>query len=176
MKPDHFEDVLGRDARRLQKSASRLVDDGQAVVGAKLTEATDIIQGALAHLMDQSQSLIRAKMVEAAHVLEHTRDQAAQGAKVALHQAKDRAQDSYGDWRKLARQRPVATLAVAVAIGLAVGLIFRPRKSPAAKTEAVKADAAAPIKAAARRSPSTRKPKTDGAAKPKDGAASAVTH
>jgi hypothetical protein len=176
MKPVHLDDVLARDARRLQKSASRLVDDGQAVVGAKLSEASEIIQGALAHLMDQSQDLIHAKMVEASHLLDHTRARAAQGAKIALHQAKDRAQDSYGDWRKLARQRPVATLAVVLAIGVAAGLLLRRRKSPEMKAQAEQADAAAPAKAAARRSVSARKTKADRPAKPDGGASSTITH
>ncbi|HVY33582.1 MAG TPA: hypothetical protein VG960_04090 [Caulobacteraceae bacterium] len=143
MKTAHIEHAVRRSAGRLQGSASRLIEDGQGVVSAKLTEAADVIQGAFAHLLDESQDLIRAKMVEANEVLQHTRERAAHGAKDALDQAKDRAQDSYVVWDKMARKRPLATVAIAIAIGLAVGLALQRRK----------AQTAAPRKALSRTKP-----------------------
>lgn len=132
MKTAHIEHAIRRSAGRLQGSATRLIEDGQGIVSTKLTEAADVIQGAFARLLDESQDLIRAKMAEASEGLQHTRDRAAHGAKEALDQAKDKAQDSYVEWDKLARKRPLATAVIAIALGLAAGLALHRRKAQTA--------------------------------------------
>ncbi len=160
-----LEGTVRRNARRLRGSTSRLVDDGQSVVNAKLNEAADIIQGAFAHLLEESQDVIRAKMAEASEVLHHSRELAADGVRHALDQARDRAEKSYVEWDKIARRRPLAMAGVAVALGLAIGLTLRRRKAGAnlAVKEGAEADPArAPVKVktaapAARRTPSVRK-------------------
>ena len=170
MKTAHIEHAIRRSAGRLQGSASRLIEDGQGIVSTKLTEAADVIQGAFARLLDESQDLIRAKMAEASEGLQHTRERAAHGAKEALDQAKDKAQDSYVEWDKLARKRPVATAVIAIALGLAAGLALHRRKAPTAtprktltrakSTEAAQAAAAnlsKTAKAAARKARPARK-------------------
>jgi len=179
MKAVDFENTVRRGADRLQGSASRLMDDGQSVVNAKLNEAADIIQGAFAHVVEESQDLIRAKMVEASDVLHQSRALAADGVKHALDRARDRAGESYVEWDKIARRRPLAMAAVAIALGVAIGLVLRRRKSAAdaAREESVEAKPArAPgkVKTAVRRPPSARK--TASARKPAPTEPPAVTH
>jgi hypothetical protein len=159
MKSVRFEDAVRRGAGRLQGSVSHLIDDSQSVVGAKLAEAGDLIQGAFAHLLEESQDLIHAKMIEASDGLQHTREQAARGARVVFDHARDRAEDSYGQWHKLARRRPLTTALIAVGLGVAVGLMMRRRKATAeAQTATVKpASAKAQV---ARRTPAARKTNT----------------
>lgn len=164
MKAVDYEHTVRRTADRLQGSASRLIDSGQGVVNSKLNEAAEIMQGAFAHLLDESQSLIRSKMAEASEVLHRSSEVAADSVKRAVDQAKDRAEETYVEWDKVARKRPLAVIAVAVAVGFVAGLIFRRKASTAAKASeegaAETVRARPPVKsatAAARRSPSARK-------------------
>lgn len=163
MKSVRFEDAVRRGAGRLQGSVSHLIDDGQGIVGAKLAEAGDLIQGAFAHLLEESQDLIHAKMIEASEGLQHTREQAARGVRGAWGHARDRAEDSYGQWHKLARRRPLTTVLIAVGLGVAVGLLMRRRK-PVAEVQPAAAQPASAKAPVARRSPAQRK--TTAARKP----------
>jgi ElaB/YqjD/DUF883 family membrane-anchored ribosome-binding protein len=164
MKAVDYEHTVRRTADRLHGSASRLIDTGQGVVNTKLSEAAEIIQGAFSHLLDESQSLIRSKMSEASEVLHRSSELAADGVKRAVDQAKERAEETYVEWDKVARHRPLAIIAVAVAVGFAAGLVFRRRPSIAARASEEGAAETAPKRppvksptAAARRSPSARK-------------------
>jgi hypothetical protein len=184
MKAVDFEDTVRRRADRLRGSASHLIDDGQSAANAKLNEAAVIIQGAFAHLLEESQELIRAKMAEASYVLQQSRERAAQGVRHAVDHARDQAEDSYGEWRKMARTRPLAMAAVAIALGVAAGLALRRRKSvgdltgkngPDAKPERIRPPVKAKTPApATRRTPSARK--TASGRKPPPSEPPAVPH
>ncbi len=160
MKTVHFEDSIRRNADRARGSLSHLIDDSQGVVSAKLDQAGDLIQGAFAHLVEESQDLIRGKTLEAAEMLHQVRELAAQSAREAMGQAKDKAEDSYGEWEKFARRRPLATAAIAIGLGLAAGLAVRGRKSKVVTERTTSSGVNGASKAVARRAPSTRKTAT----------------
>ncbi len=83
------------------------------------------VQDAIGGLVGSDKTQAKGKMNEAAGSLQNTYGQVKDQAADVLDQAKDQAQDSYEQIESFIRDQPFAAAAVAVGVGLILGMMLR---------------------------------------------------
>ena len=83
------------------------------------------VQDAVGGLLGSDKTQAKGKLNEAAGALQDTYGQVKDQAADVLDQAKDQAQDTYDQVESFIREQPFAAAAVAVGVGLVLGMMLR---------------------------------------------------